>query len=52
MDVEGDAKGAAVTADGGMIVDDDSAAANNVGTLCVFQPTYPCLESANKTKQT
>ena len=29
-------------------VDDDSAAANNVGTLCVFQPTYPCLETVKK----
>jgi nuclear GTP-binding protein len=36
MDVEDDAKGAAAIADSGMIVDDDDAAANNVGTLCVF----------------
>jgi hypothetical protein len=50
MDVEGDAKGAAATADGGMIVDDDDAAANNVGTLCMFQPTYPRLETVNKIK--
>ena len=33
MDVEDDA------ADGGMVVDDDSAV-SNIGTLCVFHPTY------------
>jgi hypothetical protein len=38
MDVEDDAEGAAGTADGGMIVDDDGAA-NNIGTLCVSHPT-------------
>jgi hypothetical protein len=38
MDVEDDTEGAAATADGGMIVDDDGAA-NNIGTPCVFQPT-------------
>jgi hypothetical protein len=45
MDVENNAKGAAATRDGGMIVDDDGAAANNVGTLSVFQPTYPSRNS-------
>jgi hypothetical protein len=40
MDVEDEAEGVTATADGGMIVDDDGSA-NNVGTLCVFQPTYP-----------
>jgi nuclear GTP-binding protein len=40
MDVEDDAEGATATGDGGMLVDDDSTA-NNIGTLCVFQPTYP-----------
>ena len=39
MDVEDDAEGAAATADGGMIVDDDDAI-NNIGILCVFHPTY------------
>jgi len=45
MYVEDDVEGAAVTADGGMIVDNDGAAANNIGTLCVFQPTEPRLET-------
>jgi nuclear GTP-binding protein len=41
MDVEDDAEGAAATADGGMIVDDN--AANSMGTLCVIHPTYPLV---------
>jgi hypothetical protein len=44
MDVEDDAEGAAATADGGMIIDDDGAA-HNIGTLCAFHPTYPRLNS-------
>jgi hypothetical protein len=44
MVVEDDAEGPAATADGGMIIDDDRAA-NNIGSLCVFQPTYPRLET-------
>jgi hypothetical protein len=47
MDVEDDAEGATSTADGGMIVDDDDAV-NNIGTLCVFHPTYPRLETVKK----
>jgi hypothetical protein len=27
---------------------DDGGATNNVGTQCVFQPTYPHLETVNK----
>ena len=46
-DVEDDAEGAAATADGGMIVDDDDAI-NNFGTLCVFNPTYSRLETNKK----
>jgi hypothetical protein len=42
MDIEDNAEGAAATADGGMIVDDDDAV-NNTVTLCVFHPTYPRL---------
>jgi hypothetical protein len=51
MDVEDDAEGTAATVDGGMIVDADSAA-NNIGTLCVFQPTYPRLETVKKVYRT
>jgi hypothetical protein len=40
MDVEDDVEGAAATADGGIIADDDGAA-NNIGTLSVFHSTYP-----------
>ena len=47
MDVEDDAEGAAMTGDSGMIVDDDGAA-NNIGSVCVFQPTYPPLETVKK----
>jgi len=39
MDVEDDMEGAAATADGRMIVDDDGTAAQNSSTLCVFHPT-------------
>jgi hypothetical protein len=46
-DVEDDAEGPAATADGRMIVDDDGAA-DNIGTLCVFQPTYPRLETVKR----
>jgi hypothetical protein len=48
MDVEDDAEGPAATVDSGKIVDDDGAANNNIGTLCVFQPTYPRLETVKK----
>jgi len=48
MDVENGAEGVAATADGGMIVDDDGAARNHIGTLCVFHPTYPRLETVKK----
>jgi len=41
MYVEDDVEGAAVTADGGMIVDDDGTAAQKSSTLCVFHPTNP-----------
>jgi len=34
-----DVEGAVVTADGGIIVNDDSSATKNIGTLCMFQPT-------------
>lgn len=47
MDVEDDTEGAAATAEGGMVVDDDGVA-NNIDTLCVFHPTYPCLENSKK----
>jgi hypothetical protein len=30
-----------------MIADDDGAA-DNIGTLCVFQPTYPRLETVKR----
>jgi hypothetical protein len=52
MDVENDAEGAAATADGGMIVDDDGAATNGIGILCVFQSTYPRLETVKKVYRT
>ena len=39
MYVEDDMEGAAATTDGGMIVDNDGAAANNIDALYVFQPT-------------
>ena len=51
MDVEDNAEGAAAIADGGMIVDDDGAA-NTVGTLCVFHPTYPRLETVKEVYRT
>ncbi|KAF8465798.1 P-loop containing nucleoside triphosphate hydrolase protein [Russula ochroleuca] len=46
MDVEGDAEGAAATAEGGMIIDDDSGAKNNtsIGTSCVFHPYPPVVK--------
>jgi hypothetical protein len=52
MDVEDDAEGAAATADGGTIVEDDGAAVNNIGTLCVFHPTYPRLETVKNDHRT
>ena len=47
VDIDNDAKGAAATADGGMMANNDGPAANNVSTLCA---TYPCLEAVNKIK--
>jgi hypothetical protein len=47
MDVEDDAEGVVATADGGIIVDDDDAV-NNIGTLCVFHPTCPHLQTEKK----
>ena len=43
MDVEDDAVEAAATADGGMIVDGDDGAMNNISisSLCVFHPSFP-----------
>ena len=49
MDVEDEVEGVAATADGGMIVDDDGSA-NNI--VCVFQPTYPHLETVKKVYRT
>jgi hypothetical protein len=46
MDVEDDTEGAPATVDGGMADDDD--AVNNIGTLCVFRPTYPRHERVKK----
>ncbi len=51
MDVEGDTAGAAATADGGMIVDDDGAS-NNIGTMCVFHSNLPRLETVKKVYRT
>ena len=47
MDVVDDIEGTAAIPDGGMIVDGDGAA-NKIGTLCVFHPTYPRLETVKE----
>jgi nuclear GTP-binding protein len=55
MDVENDAEGAAgatgaTAADGGMIIDDDTA--QNINTLCVFHPSLSRLETVKKVYRT
>jgi hypothetical protein len=51
MDIEDDVEGPAATTNGGMILDGDSAA-NNISTLCVFQPTNSRLETVKKVYRT